>query len=309
MIDSTPEIEIPQKSVEAGTPEAALLIEDWWQRFGPAKGKLDVFDREVNEQLDALEAVPQELEDYYEGTFRRHLENAQDLMTNNGIDIVAKGKYAQEDAFARAMIEINGYTDQLTGLKNRKWLMETIDSQLDKAHKDPNSNIYALFIDLDKFKQINTIFDHTGGDKLLTLMGQLARKGEPIARYGGEEFVQLIDLNDVRFDNMPEATDEEKIGAITNRYSQLYKELSTQTLTQMKPKDTLQDNEIPEEGIPEVVTLSFGATKLLPGESGEQLLSRASTAVTEAKKAGRDQAFIAVPEDNQFAFRSLQKAA
>lgn len=309
MIDSTSEIEPPRRPVEAGTPEAALVVDDWWRRFGPTKDKLNVFDREENEQLDALEAVPQELEDYYEGIFRRHLEAVQDLMTNNGIDIVGKGKFAQEEAFARAMIEINGYTDQLTGLKNRKWLMETIDSQLDKAHKDPNSNLYALFIDLDKFKQINTIFDHTGGDKLLKLMGQLARKGEPIARFGGEEFVQLIDLNDVRVDEKPDATDEEKIAAITNRYSQLYKELSTNALSEMSPKGTLKDEEIPEGGIPHVVTLSFGATKLLPGENGEQLLSRASTAVTEAKNAGRDQAFIAIHTDNQFAFRPLQKAA
>ena len=189
MIDGTSEIEERRQTLEAGTPEAALVVENWWKRFGPAKGKLNIFDREEEEQLDALEAVPAELEDYYEGVFRRHLAEVQDLMTNNGIDIVAKSKYAQEESFARSMIEINGYTDQLTGLKNRKWLMETIDQQLDNAHQNPNSNLYALFIDLDKFKDINTIFDHTGGDKLLRLIGQLARKGEPIARFGGEEFV------------------------------------------------------------------------------------------------------------------------
>ena len=309
MIDGTSEIEERRQTLEAGTPEAALVVENWWKRFGPAKGKLNIFDREEEEQLDALEAVPAELEDYYEGVFRRHLAEVQDLMTNNGIDIVAKSKYAQEESFARSMIEINGYTDQLTGLKNRKWLMETIDQQLDDAHQNPNSNLYALFIDLDKFKDINTIFDHTGGDKLLRLIGQLARKGEPIARFGGEEFVQLIDLNDIRMDDNPEATDEEKIAAITNRYSQLYKDVSSQTLSEMQPKETLKEDEIPEGGIPKVVTLSFGVTKLLPGENGDQLLSRASTAVTEAKKAGRDQAFIAVQGDDSFAFRPLQKAA
>ncbi len=299
----------PPHIPEAGTPEAAIIVDRWWDRFGPTKGKLNIFDREENDQLDKLEAVPAELDDYYDGIFRRHLADVQDLMLENGIDFVSKSKFAEQDALRRAGIEIQGYTDQLTGLKNRRWLEETIDSQVETSHQDPNSNLWAVFIDLDRFKYINTIYNHTGGDNLLRLMGNLARNDELISRFGGEEFVQLINLNNVRIEEKPEATDEEKIASITGRYSRLYKEMSAKALQEMHPKDTLKDNEISEEGIPKVVTLSFGATKLQPGENGLQLLSRASAAVAEAKNAGRDTTFIAVPDQDRFSFQQLQQVA
>lgn len=307
---SSPESqEAPKINLEAGTPEAALVIDRWWERFGPARGKLNVFDREENEQLDALEVVPAELEGYYDGIFRRHLADVQDLMVKNGIDFVAKAEFAEQETLARARIEIQGYTDQLTGLKNRRWLEEALDEITKKAKKNPDSNIWVLFADIDKFKPINTVFDHTGGDKILSLMGNIARKDEAFARFGGEEFVQFLDLNDVRLEDKPEATDEEKIAAITGRYSTRYKELSSEKLKTMSPKSTLKEDEIPEGGIPSIVTLSFGITKLQPGENSLQVLSRASTAVTEAKNAGRDRAFVAVPSGNEFTYHQMQQAA
>lgn len=310
MNDGTSEFDSSHnKSLEAGTPEAAIVIDRWWERFGPARGKLNVFDREENEQLDSLEAVPAELEGYYDGIFRRHLADVQDLMVGNGIDFVAKAEFAEQETLARARIEIQGYTDQLTGLKNRRWLEEALEEKTKEAKSNPNSNIWILFADVDKFKPINTVFDHTGGDKLLSLIGKITRKEEAVARFGGEEFVQILDLNDVRLEDKPEATDEEKIAAITNRYSSHYKELSTEMLKTMEPKSTLREDEIPEGGIPSVVTLSFGATKLQPGENSLQVLSRASTAVTEAKNAGRDRAFIAIPTGSEFTYQQMPQAA
>jgi diguanylate cyclase (GGDEF)-like protein/PAS domain S-box-containing protein len=87
------------------------------------------------------------------------------------------------------------YFDVLTGLPNRRLLMDRIDKLL--ASSERNSQYSAvMFIDLDNFKYINDARGHAIGDALLknaaARLAQLMRKADTVARIGGDEFVVLL---------------------------------------------------------------------------------------------------------------------
>ena len=87
------------------------------------------------------------------------------------------------------------FFDVLTGLPNRRLLMERIDRLLAHAREQAGHGA-LLFIDLDHFKYVNDARGHGVGDALLrNVAGRLAalvRKGDTVARVGGDEFVVLL---------------------------------------------------------------------------------------------------------------------
>ncbi|MET0210886.1 MAG: CHASE domain-containing protein, partial [Burkholderiaceae bacterium] len=86
------------------------------------------------------------------------------------------------------------YFDALTGLPNRRRLMDDLRQALEAAHKGGFVG-GVFYIDLDNFKQINDARGHTTGDSLLVQAAQRlarnARAGDVVARLGGDEFVML----------------------------------------------------------------------------------------------------------------------
>jgi diguanylate cyclase (GGDEF)-like protein len=85
-------------------------------------------------------------------------------------------------------------TDGLTGLYNRRHLMETLTTELEQAR-----NLYSvavLMIDIDHFKQYNDSEGHLAGDALLVRVASLfrgaIRDDDYAARYGGDEFLVLL---------------------------------------------------------------------------------------------------------------------
>jgi len=87
------------------------------------------------------------------------------------------------------------YFDTLTGLPNRRMLLDRLENALAWARKSGQVGA-VLFIDLDNFKQINDARGHSLGDGLLLQvaqrLGQLLRPGDTLARLGGDEFVLLL---------------------------------------------------------------------------------------------------------------------
>jgi diguanylate cyclase (GGDEF)-like protein/PAS domain S-box-containing protein len=90
-------------------------------------------------------------------------------------------------------------TDGLTGLKNRRALVEQLESLL-KIGLRTRRPISLLMIDVDHFKDYNDSYGHPAGDYVLETLGNLllkaARKSDYAARYGGEEFAILLPEND-----------------------------------------------------------------------------------------------------------------
>jgi diguanylate cyclase (GGDEF)-like protein len=86
-------------------------------------------------------------------------------------------------------------TDDLTGLRNSRHLLEFLDYEIERARRYGNP-LSLVFLDLDYFKDINDTYGHLVGSQLLTEMGQLIqnhiRKSDVAARYGGDEFVIVL---------------------------------------------------------------------------------------------------------------------
>lgn len=89
------------------------------------------------------------------------------------------------------------YHDALTGLPNRTFFMETLQTASDRARSAPDYDFAVLFIDLDRFKVINDSLGHLMGDKLLTACTQRLSQAiqDPstqfLARLSGDEFAVL----------------------------------------------------------------------------------------------------------------------
>jgi diguanylate cyclase (GGDEF)-like protein/PAS domain S-box-containing protein len=101
---------------------------------------------------------------------------------------------AIERGRSRARLQSLAYTDTVTGLPNRLWLVEHLRTLLDGARRT-NSSIGVLFLDLDRFKDINDTLGHDSGDRLLRIIGErlgrAIRTSDVVARMGGDEFVVL----------------------------------------------------------------------------------------------------------------------
>lgn len=90
------------------------------------------------------------------------------------------------------------YSDPLTGLPNRRALMETIDDWIMRNPLEPR-RFAILFLDLDRFKVINDVLGHNVGDQVLLAVVQrlnsLYAGTNVLARVGGDEFALLVEAS------------------------------------------------------------------------------------------------------------------
>ncbi len=86
-------------------------------------------------------------------------------------------------------------TDDLTGLHNRKFLLERLDSEMSRARRY-GSTVSCILFDLDFFKVVNDMYGYEWGDVLLKkiaeMLANLARKEDVVTRYGDEEFMVIL---------------------------------------------------------------------------------------------------------------------
>jgi len=89
----------------------------------------------------------------------------------------------------------NANFDSLTELPNRRLFLDRLDQEIIKTHRTGNG-IALLFIDLDRFKDVNDSLGHEQGDLLLLdaakRISQVVRESDTVARLGGDEFTLVI---------------------------------------------------------------------------------------------------------------------
>src|SRR4051794_36654249 len=107
--------------------------------------------------------------------------------------IVAMGVAFHNHARALARSRGDALTDTLTGLGNRRKLLEDLGDAL----ADPQLARLLLIFDLDGFKAYNDVYGHPAGDALLARLGRRIEAALPSAarayRLGGDEFCALVD--------------------------------------------------------------------------------------------------------------------
>jgi len=89
-------------------------------------------------------------------------------------------------------------TDRLTGLANREALVQALQRRIERIRDDRrHPHLGVIFIDLNRFKEINDSHGHEVGDRVLeeiaARLRQAVRAEDLVARYAGDEFVILVD--------------------------------------------------------------------------------------------------------------------
>jgi diguanylate cyclase (GGDEF)-like protein len=113
-----------------------------------------------------------------------------------GIVILLARREIRERHQAEEVVKFAATHDPLTGLPNRVLLAERVNRAVAQAKSEGRSTA-VLFIDLDRFKNINDALGHDAGDRLLQNVAdrlvRCVRRSDTVARQGGDEFVVLIE--------------------------------------------------------------------------------------------------------------------
>jgi len=166
---------------------------------------------------------------------------------------------------SRQELERLSVTDPLTGLYNRRRMMEALEHEVRRSRRLKHT-FAVLMADVDNFKRYNDAYGHPAGDEVLKRVAALLREAtrdvDVVARYGGEEFFVL----------MPE-TEGEGAADVADRV-----------------RERLAAERLPGGAI----TLSFGVAEFpAHGDTGETLIAIADAALYEAKREGRDRVVVA----------------
>jgi diguanylate cyclase (GGDEF)-like protein len=154
-------------------------------------------------------------------------------------------------------------TDSLTGLPNRRHMMELAQCEMEQCRAS-NAPLSVAMIDLDHFKEINDLHGHAVGDKVLAHFAMACkrrlREQDRMGRIGGEEFLLLLPGADLA-----------RATAVVRRTHQDFPALSTEAAP-----------------LHLAYTFSAGLAEMTPGDDLDSLLRRADDALYRAKAEGRN---------------------
>ena len=162
-------------------------------------------------------------------------------------------------------------TDALTGLYNRRHLMGTLASEVQRSRRLRRS-FTVLLADVDRFKQYNDTHGHLAGDAALVKIAEVFRRTtravDCVARYGGEEFVvMLLECN-----------------------------MATATIVAERVRSRIAEQDLGEGRL----TVSIGLAEYPEGgDTPEELIGTADAAMYQAKSAGRNQVVVAGTSDKR----------
>lgn len=166
-------------------------------------------------------------------------------------------------------------TDQLTGLKNRRFLNNYLDEEFARSYRN-HEHMSLLLVDIDHFKFVNDTHGHSVGDLCIQAIADILQRGHQrpadlVARYGGEEFCIVL----------PE-TDSKGAEHIANRLLALVRDARIDA-----GEHTIH------------LTCSIGCYSSVPKSSKAvmEFIDKADTALYTAKREGRDQVVMYRDED------------
>ena len=184
--------------------------------------------------------------------------DARPLRIAGSMTDISARKRAEEELRRAAM------HDALTGLVNRAYFLESLERAVARVQRRPDKTIALLFLDLDRFKQINDSLGHLAGDRLLSSIARrlhaCVRPSDVLARLGGDEFAVLLD-------DLKDPTDATRIAE--RMQEALHAPLH---------------NDESEVVVTASIGIAFGGAEL---EGHEELLRDADLAMYRAKASGK----------------------
>jgi len=204
----------------------------------------------------------------------RHKDGSYRWMLSRGIGVRERGSKAvrmagsQTDITDRKRFEEQlaqqAFYDPLTGLPNRALFMDRLALAVTRARRRKSSTFSILFLDVDRFKDVNDSLGHLKGDLLLAAIARrletCVRPGDTVARLGGDEFTILLD-------DMRDPADAVQV--------------ADRILEQMGKPFQLAGHEV-------FATCSIGIAPGAHYEKPEDLLRDADTAMYRAKERGKN---------------------
>ena len=239
-----------------------VSVEDVNATVAPYKARFLGYD------VTSVVLIPVVLEDDLKGILllgsSTRLNMEKDSMSRC-VDLAGRFAVALASAEREEALYRQAHFDELTGLPNRQLLKDRLEQQIVQTRRD-NHNGALLYLDLDRFKEINDIYGHSVGDIVLAQAAERivaeTRDSDTVSRLGGDEFVIV----------MPDAESESQVRA-----------KATRLLERLSESFSVRGDD-------HFVSASIGIV-LFPddGDSVETLLKNADAAMYRAKEAGRAQ--------------------
>ncbi len=188
------------------------------------------------------------------------------ISTQKGVIAILLVLFAVIIVLVHRVVKQNGLlnalsqTDPLTGLYNRRVLMDKLHNEVQKYNRY-ETPLSILFMDVDHFKKINDTYGHDKGDRVLkliaSLMNQHTRDTDICVRWGGEEFM-ILAIN----------TDLENSIKLAEHFRSIVEKFDFH----------LETN----------VTVSIGIASMQKAQDKEELIKLADNALYKAKASGRN---------------------
>jgi len=154
-----------------------------------SEGKTHTYDFRVSPIQNRKSQVVGRLIVLHEISKRKKLEEE---LRNNNEKLTLQ---LEEIHNLQRLLQEQAIRDPLTGLFNRRYLNDTMYSEVKRAQREQVS-LCVLILDIDHFKWVNDTFGHSRGDVVLNKIGELltanVRSSDLLYRYGGEEFLILM---------------------------------------------------------------------------------------------------------------------
>jgi len=159
-------------------------------------------------------------------------------------------------------------TDQLTGLYNRRHMIEMAEKEV-KACAEVERPLSFILMDIDDFKNFNDNYGHAAGDVVLESIGKRIKESirytDRAFRYGGEEFLVILP-----------GTEGSKAASVAEKIR----------------KTVAAEKYYPLEGPPVQKTMSFGVAQFIQGEPLEKVLKRADDNMYKSKIRGKNKVYF-----------------